>query len=172
MEDESRKTQLVENMRFFGNLRFQQLTLLTAVLTLVGAGIAQFSEKQIQITDAISLRTALGMFALAVTGVIWIMEVRATTHWVAHRELVPDWWPRHRSRGFGWISSTNALLLLLAAIYGFWLYCVWQWKVQQWIVVGFTVGWVILIVFSVVEYWGLWFHGTTGNDDRHAAVKQ
>jgi hypothetical protein len=152
--ESERRTQLLENMRFYGNLRFHQLTLLMAVLTLVGAGIAQYPD--LHLTTALSLRSALAGLAMLFTAVIWIMEVRSSMHFRAHRRVVTsDWWPHHESKLFAWLNATNSVLVFLGLIYFFWLYCAWEWNQRSWKFAGpFSVVGVLLVAFSVVEYWG------------------
>jgi hypothetical protein len=60
MNDDTRLSQLAENHRFFGDMRFKQLTLFMAAMSAAGAGVMQFTGSRWWI--------ALG--ALFVTGVI------------------------------------------------------------------------------------------------------
>lgn len=156
--DEIRYAQIGENLRFIGDMRFKQLSLLMAVLSLIGAGLATNADAQI--AGSISARTGLCGLALLFTAVTWVMEVRSTLHWAAQREAAPELWPRHTSIGlFRWLNATTAVLGFLAAVYGFWLYCAWQWKLHPLLFTAFSLLGVLLVAFSIWEYGRkLWTH--------------
>jgi len=159
MNQETMLTQLGENMRFYADMRFKQISVLTAVLTVAAAGAIQFPNAML--AGQASVRTALASFALLLTAVVWIMEVRSTLFWAAHRDVASALWPTPTNAPFPWLTATNALLILYASLYGFWLYCALLWKLVTPMVVLFGVLAVLLVVFSVRAYLPLSRRGST-----------
>lgn len=147
--DDVRRAQLAENLRFYGEMRFKQLTLLMAVMTLVGAAVVQGGNKML--TDRISVNTAAASLALLFTAVMWVMEIRAVLHWNVLREAVPDLWPRPRN---GWpiFSATAAVMMLYVGLYGSWLYCAAAWRLVGGLLVAFVLLGIVLIAFSLWAY--------------------
>jgi hypothetical protein len=140
--DDHSQTQLGENLRFYGDMRFKQLTLLMAAMTALGAGIAQYAN----------LRGALAAVGMFFVGVMWVMEVRSTLYFNATREVAPQLWPRPPRAALHWLSATNAVLILHAAFYGLWLWCVAQWLSDVVLeVLGAALG-VLFLVFTVTSY--------------------
>jgi len=176
----------VENMRFYGNMRFKQLTLLMAGMTVAGAAVVQHP----------AARTLVPLVAMGFTALLWIMEVRSSLHWVANRENAPRLWPldaktalpwikcirrirrKRRSEGKKWnsrkkwirvvkcidvcmrqINATNAVLSFHVLLFGvwFWLGCRWD-SPWLWLLVCFLTG-VLLVLFSVWSYLILWEYG-------------
>ena len=153
MDENTRARGLAANMRFFGDLRFKQLTLLMGVLAISATGVSQYGERCL--ADRVTVRLAVACLAMLFTGVTWIMEVRSTLHWIVQREAAPEVWPRHHSKRFAWLNSTNAAAVFLAVVYLFWLYCAWQWYLTWPFLVLFGILWAVLVIFSVSEYWYL-----------------
>lgn len=147
--DDVRRTQLAENLRFYGEMRFKQLTLLMAVMTLVGAAVLQGDHRAL--TERITLHTAGASFALLFTAVVWVMEVRAVLYWLAHAAMVPELWPSPR-KGWSVLSATNAVLGLYASLYVFWLCCARSWNLEPWLLVAFSALGLVLVGFSLWAY--------------------
>jgi hypothetical protein len=155
MSDDDRKgIQLVENIRFYGEMRFKQLTLFMAGMTVLGAGVAQYPSSKL--FDGLELRIVLAVAAMLFTGVIWIMEVRSTLQAIASREQAKEFWPRPKPKHFGSINATNAVLVLYIVSYGFWFWCAQQWgtPLPALLLCG-PLG-LILLIFSAVSYYPLW----------------
>ena len=76
--------QIAQNMRYYGEMRFKQLTLLLAWFTVVGAVIF-LKNKQIE-NLSFSIEIVLANASLLICSVLWIMEIRSTIYWVANRE--------------------------------------------------------------------------------------
>ena len=142
-EDATVMSELAENMRFYGDMRFKQLTLFMAAMTAAAAGIKQDFEHRWWI--------ALG--ALFITAVMWVMEVRSSIHFFAIHEKAPRLWPNPQPKHFRWLTATLAVWLLHVAFYAFWLgylricapaacatFCL-----------GMIVG-LVLLIFSVLNY--------------------
>jgi hypothetical protein len=70
-------SQLAENMRFYGDMRFRQLTLFMAAMTAVAGGIV----------GSIQYRWWIALGGLCITAVIWVMEVRSTINFIAARNM-------------------------------------------------------------------------------------
>ncbi len=150
-EDDTKRQQLAENMRFYADMRFKQLTLLVAWLTLAGGGVAQFDKVDL-ISNALNVRQVLSLAAVVFTGVMWTMEVRATLYWRANRDAAPDLLPRPRDDMWAWLNATYAVLFLHVAIYFFWLWLAYAWSVNTWMVGACSLLGVVLVIFSVYEY--------------------
>jgi hypothetical protein len=151
MSDNDRRTQLVENMRFYADMRFKQLTLLSGGLTLIAAGLVEYESKML--TPTVSVRSALLAFALIFTGVLWTMEVRSSLYWIAHRSAAADAWPEFHLPRWIWLNAANAVLGLHIVLYVGWLYLAWTWKIPLAVTAIFTVFGVVLLVFSCDAYW-------------------
>ena len=113
MQLPDKSKELVANMRFYGDMRFKQLTLFMAWLTISVGGVAQFGETQI--VNGTQLKGVIAVASMLFTAVLWIMEVRSSLYWVAHREEVRDLWPSPGNLRLGWLNATNSVFLLYAA---------------------------------------------------------
>jgi hypothetical protein len=154
--DESTKNQLGENMRFYGDMRFKQLTLLLTGLTLAGAGVAQYSDKPF--VGSLDVRSALAVVSMVFTSVMWILEVRSTLYFVAALQLAPDLWPCPLAVRLSWLNATNGVLVLHLFIYLGWYWCAWQWYPSCFVRVAFGVLGLLLLLFSILNYVPLWKH--------------
>jgi 8-oxo-dGTP pyrophosphatase MutT (NUDIX family) len=141
--EELRITQFAETLRFYGDMRFKQLTLFIGAMTAAGAGVAQFWN----------LRVLIAIAGMAVTAVMWTMEVRSTLYWRALWEKYPDLWPVPKTGCFGWLSATNVVLFLYLSFYVFWLECAFRWKPSLLLLVPGTAVVSLLVDFSVRSYW-------------------
>lgn len=153
-KDEQRRQQIAENMRFYGDMRFKQLTLLMAWLTLAGAGVVQYGTAVV--TGGTTVRQVLALATVLFTSVLWVMEVRSTVFWVANREAAPDLWPRPVRNAFRFVNATNAVLVLNMTVSVFWLWCAYEWHANMVLTVILTVLVAFLFVFSVYHYWPAW----------------
>lgn len=151
------RDQIAQNMRFYGEMRFKQLTLLLAWLSIVGVGVSQqFGEKAI--ISGIKLKLLLASASMLVVAVLWIMEISATLYWIAHREAFPSLWPQPKRFGINWLNASNAVLLLYIVVFGFWYWCAWQWSCGLLVkILGGLLG-VVLLLFSCINYWRIWTH--------------
>jgi hypothetical protein len=154
--DDVRRQQLAENMRFYGDMRFKQLTLLMAWLSLVGGGVAQYGS--INLVGETNVRQVLALSAVFFTIVMWVMEVRSTIQWVAHRDAAPELWPRPTNDPFRLVNSTNAVLIFHFGVCSFWLWCAYRWNANC--VLATILGLLMLLVsvFSIYHYRHLWAH--------------
>lgn len=143
MNDDTRLSQVAENHRFFGDMRFKQLTLFMAAMTAAGAGVMQFPGN----------RWWIAFGALFVSAVMWVIEVGAALSGIASREAIPELFPP-RPRFWPWINASWAVLALHVACYATWLWCIRIWCPTCCFsfYVGVLVG-IMLCIYSVVNYW-------------------
>lgn len=148
--------QFAENMRFCADLRFKQLGLLMAGMTLFGAGVAQYPD--LHFTDSVSGRGLLSMGGMLFVGTMWMMEVRSLVLFYAMHEHAGDLWPLPILRWFSWFNSTLLLFLLHAAFYAFWFWCTLIWC-PHWLplTLGATGG-VLLLLFTFMSYLPLYMY--------------
>jgi hypothetical protein len=147
------------DLRFYGDMRFKQLTVWSA-----GIG---FLINTIYGTHSPSLTPyAQGaLFACAAfwTAIIWVMEVRSSIKGARCTELKRSFEATHSSIQEKWtfLNATNAIALLYATTYLIVLVellKLWGWKtVTSWVVL---VAWCVVISFNIREYWQLWQHAT------------
>ncbi len=96
VEDDRKYAELAANMRFYGDMRFKQLTLLLTGMTLLVAGVAQYPT--VDLFPSVPLRGALAVAGMLFTGVMWIMEVRSTISFFANRAQAKILWPHWEPR--------------------------------------------------------------------------
>ncbi|MBZ5702905.1 MAG: hypothetical protein LAN84_13800 [Acidobacteriia bacterium] len=154
--DDVKREQLAENMRFYGEMRFKQLTLLSGGMTLLGAGAVQYPDKVL--FCAVSVRAVCALAGMLFTSILWVMEVRSTLGFYAAREHAMELWPRAKDpQGiFRWFSATNAVLLLHLIFYSFWFACAMHWGVRCFVLSLLAVWGLLLVLFTVVSYWPSW----------------
>jgi len=147
MNEETRLSQLAENMRFYGDMRFKQLTLFMAAMTAVAGGVVESSQ----------YRWWIALGGLCITAVMWVMEIRSTINFDAVHKCAPELWPRAQSKLFRWLTASLAVLLLYIAFYAFWLSCMRKWCPACCIPFysGLTIGFALLL-FSIANYPPLW----------------
>jgi hypothetical protein len=141
MSDSSVVNQIAENFRFYGDMRFKQLTLFMAAMTAASAGVIQ--------SPAYRWWIALG--ALYFTGVMWVVEVRATLNAIAAHNAIPEVFPEQKKFWPG-LASSFAVLSLHIACFALWLSCVRAWGSGR---VCFYIGSAVglgLTWFSIVNY--------------------
>jgi hypothetical protein len=155
--------QVCDEHRFYGDMRFKQLSLYGVITALL---VNAMNSKDIA-TAAISAKT-ICVIALLSTSVLWVMEVRSSLY--GYRcQKAKDQFETNASSGSGivtdqpsfhWtlLNATNLVLFLYFCSYLFWLH-------QSWIALGpqapvrrysAMAGFMILIAFSVREYWQRW----------------
>lgn len=157
------KNQIGQNMLFYGEMRFKQLTLLLAWLTIAGAGIAQFGPKII--IGSIQLRLLLAVSSMLVVSVLWLMEISSTLYWVANREAYPELWPSppktKPEKLVNILNATNAVLVFYIILYWFWFCCAYQWGLSLiFTIIGIILG-VILFIYSIIRYIHIWTYKET-----------
>ena len=128
--DATARTQIAENLRFFADMRFKQLTLLIAATSAAGYGLAAYS----------SFRWWMALAAMFFTGCLWLMEVRSTLFSYANMTLAPDLWPVPKPLPF--ITTTLAALLIYMGCYIGWVMLVHAWGPE-------TLSWKVGTVFGV-----------------------
>ncbi len=146
------RTQIGENLRFYGDMRFKQLTLLMVWLTLAGA--AALEPDTIELAPSVPVRTVIACISMLFTSVLWVMEVRATLYWSAHRARAAEVCPRPETRFCKLITATNVVVLLYAGVYALWLWLGFAWGLSLGCAVAFAFLWLTLMVFSVANYRG------------------
>jgi len=142
MNEDTKLSQLAENMRFFADMRFKQLTVFMAAMTAVAAGVSQSNQ----------YRWWIALGGLWITGVIWVMEIRSTINFIENYEKAKELWPRADSKLFPWLTASHAVLLLYAGFYAFWLCCIKKWGAACGVsfYIGLIVG-VALLLFSMAN---------------------
>jgi hypothetical protein len=148
--DETVKTQIGENLRFYSDMRFKQLTLLMAWLTFAGFGAYNYGSQKV--TESIELRALLSCISVFFTAVLWVMEVRSTIYWDEHRSVVPELWPLPPRAFWKFLSATNAVITLYASMFGLWVWLGHIWGVHDCFTFAFIVLWVMLIIFTIVNF--------------------
>ena len=152
-DDDLKRNQLAQNMRFYGDMRFKQLTLFMGAMTLLGAGAVQYPSATL--FGSYGVRGVLALAGMLFTGVMWVMEIRSTLAFYAARAQASDLWPRVGQKWLG-LTATNAVLFLHFAFYWFWFWCAAHWNVRCVALSVSGVLGVILVVFSVKSYWPSW----------------
>ena len=143
--DNIASSQTAENLRFYGDMRFKQLTLFMAAMTAIAGGILQNQWA----------RSWIALAGLCFTGVMWVMEVRSTLYAIAASVPSPHSWPSPRPKLFPWLTASFVVLLLYVGFYMAWLVCLKRWcPTCTTFCVGLVVG-AVLLVFSVVNYWAV-----------------
>lgn len=157
--EETKLAQIAENMRHYGDMRFQQLTLFSGAMALMAAGVA--NSPHLMLTPRLSVRMAIAVAGSVFTAVILIMEVRSTVYWVAMREGGgQSLWPRPGKSALGRLfNATNAVLFTYFATYFFWMFCASTWSYHPCLVsvVG-GLFLLLLLVFTISSYWHMWCH--------------
>ncbi|HEB34722.1 hypothetical protein LCGC14_0591950 [marine sediment metagenome] len=149
-QDEVVRSQIGENLRFYGDMRFKQLTLLMAWLTLAGAAVVGCGT--IELAASVKVRTLIACISMLFTGVLWVMEVRATLYWAAHFAKAPELWPPPKKSFWRLLTATNVVLFLYSGVYALWLWLGLAWCLSLWCGALFAVLLLALIVFSVKNY--------------------
>jgi hypothetical protein len=142
MDNDVVTTQIAENFRFYGDMRFKQLSLFMAAMTAAAAGVVQYPPSRWWV--------ALGK--LYVAAVMWVVETRATLNAIAAHDAIPEVFPQ-RKKFWPLLNSSWAVLSLHIAFYALWLLCIRAWAPNcKSFYVG-LVGGITLLVFSGRNYW-------------------
>ena len=156
-DEDSRLKQIGDNLRFYGDMRFKQLTLFSGAMAAFGTGIARDSGTML--TLGISFRFAIAIAGLLFTTVIWVMEVRSSAYWAAMRGQASSIWPRPLDTHWRLLNATNAVVLFYAASFCFWLKCGASWSYHPgWVLVIGCLMLLMMILFTVSHYKHLWFY--------------
>ena len=121
--------ELNNNLRFYGNMRFAQLTLFSAITAAFLTIVFTIEPKILEPT-----RTILKVGGMLVTIVFWVMEERSTGYALHFSKRIIE---LEKSLGYkGWtgrkmgtvalFSATNAVRLLYLCIFAFWLISIIQ----------------------------------------------
>lgn len=155
MTREELEREWAQNMRFYADARFKQLTLWLAAMTLFVTGLAKAPRDEL--ASGVTIQTVIAVVAPMFTAVMWVLEMRAALYFAAHRSRAAHLWPSASVR-WAWIGATNALLLMFAGSYAAWfalgvavdLHLVWR-------LIVVAVG-IVLLAFASLNYPALWRH--------------
>lgn len=155
-----------ENLRFYGDMRFKQLTLFSIVTAfLLNAAVSKDAQ---QLLATHRNLTSLSVAGMLFTAVLWIMEVASTLYGVRYLRPVRDELDRLEEqqesekviRHWTLLNATNAVVFAYFASYVFWW---WMWKAAGKMTCAGYVGWVLfglaglfLVLFTGREYCQLW----------------
>lgn len=103
--------QIGDNLRFYADARFKQLTLYVAWITLLAGGLLQYGDKPL--AKDLRLLDYLPGVGMLVTAVFWVLETRASLYWRALRDADPRLLPRPPDSLWSWFSSTNAVFFCM-----------------------------------------------------------
>ena len=114
-------TQVSENLRHFGNIRFAQMTLFFAVTAVLAAGLSQAT---LQVSESVSVFLRLGGVAFSL--LFWWMDERAMAYWRHYlqcaikleRRLGFDQYSTAPARSR--YSATNAVRIIYFMLILFW----------------------------------------------------
>ena len=142
--DKETVSQLMQHLRFYGDMRFKQLTLFMAAMTAVSSGVLQYPQN----------RWWIALAGLCITSVMWVMETRSTLYALAAHNAIPaDLLPRPNVKCFRWLGASLVVLLLHLGFYSFWLVCIRIWCPTC---ISFCIGLIVgigLLSYSTVNYW-------------------
>lgn len=148
--------QACEDLRFYGDMRFKQLTLWS-----VGMGFVLNVLYGKEAAAQLPVRQR-GMWFVAAffwTAVIWVMEVRSSVHGVHRMEFKNRLEKRGSPAKWTLLNATNSIALLYAGSCLIWavqLVDSWGTRVVSIYVVAFVF--VLLFAFTLREYWDMLSH--------------
>ena len=148
-------TESHQNMRFYGDMRFKQLTLYLAWITVAVAGISQFGT-DIFLSNA-SVKLVISFASMLITAVIWIMEISSTKYWVAFKENLSEKTPSSGIK-LKLFTATNATMFLYLVSYLFWFYAACTWDGNTIFLIIYAVIGLSIFIHNVLNYWPLWRH--------------
>ncbi len=149
MDDTTRKS-IADNMRFYGDARFKQLTLFLTWMTLLAGGFFQFGDKQFAVD--MGLLYAIPTYSMLVICLFWILEVRSTLYWRAHRDRSPDLWPSPPKDSWRALNASNAILWLYLTTYIAWYALAVKLKFPVWCLVALALLCVFIFLFGWRTY--------------------
>jgi membrane protein YdbS with pleckstrin-like domain len=160
-------SEIAQNLRFYSDARFKQLTLLLAAMAAAAAGAVKDSPAQL--TPTVTVRQLVAVAAMLVVSVLWVMEVRAAAYWAAHREKGTEVWPSPPTNVFWWLNATDMLLALHVGLFVGWWWFGMKWRLAApWLALAAAL-FVLMAIFSVVTYRPLWKHGLKRYRSKKAA---
>jgi hypothetical protein len=152
-----RYKQTCEDHRFYGDMRFKQLSLFAIVTGLLLNGA--ISKDSPLLFTGHSNKTPLSFAGIVFTTVLWVMEVRSTTHGFRIRRQKENLEGGPRVE-WAWLSATNAVLPLYAASYFFWFF-IWKYAgpmtksgLLAWLF--FALWGIVLVIYSEEQYRKMW----------------
>ncbi len=121
--------ELNNNIRFYGNMRFAQLTLFTAITAALLTIVFTIEPKLLEPT-----RTVVKVGGMLATFVFWRMEERSTGYGLHfHKRIIElekplgyKGWTGRKMGNATIFSATNAVRLLYLCIFVFWLISISQ----------------------------------------------
>lgn len=159
-----------DNMRFYGDMRFKQLTLFSVVTAfLLNAAV---SKDALVLLGGHKNLTPISLLGILFTAVLWVMEVASTLYGV--RYLAPvvkalDTLEVDQDgkvcRHWTHLNASNAVIFLYVGSYTIWWF---MWKAAGKMTCPGYVAWIVfglaglfLVVFTAREYWQLWKHSAS-----------
>jgi|SRR6478736_962455 hypothetical protein len=151
---------LCDDHRFFGDLRFKQLTVWA-----VGMGALINARLSANLNQ--SFLPLIWFSGIGLTTVFWVFEVRSTLKGVIALRAIREF-ERCNSQddklgkaNWTFVNQTNLMALLYTTSYFLWWYRAFAWRIQmQWIQHVFVYialcCWIMLIVFTFRQYLPLW----------------
>ena len=157
---EDLEKELIQNMRFYGELRFKQLALYLAWITIAVAGISQYGSTIIFHNTPLKLLVSFA--SMFITFIIWTMEISSTLYWVVHREKQNSdkKWPKPDFK-FKIINSTNAIICFYTVNYLFWLFTAFIWEGHFIFLIIYTILFIFQVINTGLNYWSLWSNKKT-----------
>lgn len=150
-EKSEHKKQIAENLRFHVDMRFKQLTLFVAFLSISAAGIGAYGDKFLfrgaKVSEVISLA------GIVFTTVFLTMEVRSHLYWKMHHAEAPELWPSPKNPFLRYVNSTYAVAFLYLAIQLFWSYAAHKIFHSCFVSLMTLMVFVFSFVYSTVNYW-------------------
>jgi hypothetical protein len=148
--DETARKSIADNLRFYADARFKQLTIFITWMTLLIGGLLQLSDKPVAVI--LGLTSVIPIAALLITSVFWIMEIRATLYWRTHRDQSPDLWPAIPRDGWRHLNATNGIFALYLSSYCAWVAAFIKLSASCWISALAVMVGIVIFIFGVVEY--------------------
>ncbi|HEX7288766.1 MAG TPA: hypothetical protein VF532_21465 [Candidatus Angelobacter sp.] len=150
--------ELSSDHRFFGDARFKQLTVWSAVTGfLLNAALSDKNSLSLMQHPFI-----LPICGILFTSVFWVMEVRATLHGIealrSKRRFEVDFAVAPMAR-WTLFNHTNATLILYVLSYAVWWFLVYHADTKFWLASGpFLALGICLVAFTIREYKDIWIH--------------
>ena len=150
MIDASDDAQKHEYLRYFGDMRFKQLTLFMGFMSVAVGGIVAVGDKSV--IPGVNLRLVIAAIGLLFTSMLWVMEVRSTVAWSEVKSATAVTWPFYKYFFPLFINATSVVLGFYMVIYVFWAYCIFVLASKIFLSIVLICMFAILVVISVVNY--------------------
>ena len=150
MIDASDNAQKHEYLRYFGDMRFKQLTLLMGFMSVAVGGIVAVGRKSF--IPGVDLQWVIAAIGLLFTSMLWIMEVRSTVAWSEVKSATAVTGPFYEYFFPSFINATSVVLGFYMVIYAFWAYCIFVLASKIFLNIVSICMFAILVVISVVNY--------------------